>query len=169
MLAVLALVLAQSAAAYDGFDQSAYVEKRLSEWKPAERYAVPAGALQSDAQALVGEWTAHRGFDGTTMTFFAPVDGRFKVRFFSGGCLGAWTLHRTAILKDGVVYLDKPVQPYCAEPYDRLFFVRAKDGLRLVPGGAMEEAQALVDHYKSGSVENWIEFFSLTKTVVRPG
>ncbi len=171
MTGVLLLLALQTTATQDlgGFDQSSYMEKRLAEWKPAETYIRPTGAPQSDAQSLVGEWHVGGGFESTTVTFGGPNAGVFPVTFRTGGCLGMWTLKRTATLKDGVVMLNKAVEKYCGEPYDRYFFVKKGEVLWLVPTGTTERGKELFEQSKYGSAETWFEYFSLQKNPIRVG
>jgi hypothetical protein len=143
------------------------MERTLAKWEPAASYLVPEGTRQSDPMALVGEWRAR--YEGTTVTFGAPVDGTMPVFFRTWGCLASWTLRRTATLKDGLVQLNKAVQSYCGEPYDRYFFVKKGETLWLAPAGTLEQGLELVEKAKAGSKESWFEFFSLQKSPPRAG
>jgi hypothetical protein len=152
MFAALILAVLQDPVGLNTFDQSDYMEKKLAEWKPAESYAVPKGTLVTDTDELVGEWHVSTGFDGTTVTFAEPVRGEMYVKFSTGGCLGMWTLHRTATLKDGVVQLNRAVEAYCRDPYDRWFLVKSNDVLWLVPAGTVEKNKG-----------GWSDFHALRK------
>ncbi len=171
MTGVLLLLALQTTQIQDmgGFDQSSYMEKRLAGWKPAATYHCPTGVPQSDAQSLVGEWHVGGGFEGTTVSFGGPDAGVFPVTFRTGGCLGMWTLKRTATLKDGVVLLNKAVEKYCGEPYDRYFFVKKGEVLWLVPAGSTERGKELAEQCKYGSAATWFEYFSLQKKLIRVG
>lgn len=163
LLAVQANVLQD----VDLLDQRDYMERRLAKWQPAASYLVPEGTPQSDTKELVGEWRVR--YEGTSVTFGAPAEGTMPVFFRTGGCLASWTLKRTAVLKDGVVQLNKAVQSYCGEPYDRYYFVKRGHALWLVPAGTLEQGIELVEKAKAGTTESWFEYFSLQKSPVRAG
>lgn len=146
----------------DSYGLSDVVERRLDGWKPAESYLTPPGTKHDDAKEITGDWSVRAGFGGTSLVFTILSGNTFAVTFRTHGCLGMWTLSRTATLEDGVIQLNKAVEPYFGDPFDRLFFVEFSGYLALIPAGSVEWAQRLYESGLHGS-RGWIHNLSYRK------
>jgi hypothetical protein len=118
-------------------------ERALRKWRPdKENDQAPHLSLLSAAPNLEGYWGRFMGFDSASLEFTRREDGRFDVRFSSGGCLGGLDLTRTAEAKEGTILLDLPVREYAGTTYQRLYVVRVQGKEYLLPDRNVKRFEA---------------------------
>lgn len=122
-----------------------YVEKELSRWKPTtDNDAIPTAHQKVIADDISGVWRNGNGggFDSAQIKLYPMGVDKYRVIFTSHGCLGHWRLVRTAIYKDGALWLDRPVVEYCGKPYRRLFTVRRPQDIEFDSDGRVATSPA---------------------------
>jgi hypothetical protein len=112
----------------------AYHETQLQNWKadPQNEY-VPDKSLISSQIDISGHWAIQRGLDASELKIVPQGKDSFAVEFYTSGCLDRWLLHRTATFKNGLLELDRPVDPYGGKPYDKLYAIRLRGRDYLLP------------------------------------
>jgi hypothetical protein len=112
---------------------TARAEQRMSDWKPGkdDRITPPSAMWAKDAE-VSGGWQTDGRLDRTILVLRKTGRGKYKVDFETWGCLSRWTLVRTAELRDGTLFLNKPVEEYASWTYDRLYTVRLGNTVRLI-------------------------------------
>ena len=115
------------------------IERRARDWKPKIAPILIDRSLIDTEIFLTGQWQTRRGLSVTEFTFEPRSDGRYDVRFRTGGCGGGCELSRTATLTDGVISLNGAVVEYSRKTYDTMYAIRVGTDEYLLP------AENLVD------------------------
>ena len=139
--------------------QREMIEKELAHWKPGKQnQAVPTRQLACVVGDPSGVWLSD---EGSKIKLFPLGHNQYRVLFATRGCLGNWTLERTATYGNGILLLNRPVMEYCPATYNRLFTIRTPQGIRLISD------DALAFHYKYKQKDTWFMAFENTTHTVK--
>lgn len=131
-------------------ESTKYLEKRLAEWTPQPYDRdVPMAAIRDPQIDVEGHWFADSTYTVSKMRISMLPSEHYAVELSTRGCLSNWELKRTAVFYDGILFLDKPVQDYGLDTFDRLFAVRLDGQACLLPPRLI----GLVQHELDGSGE----------------
>ena len=109
------------------------IERRARDWKPTVAPILNDRSLIYKEMSLTGIWHTPRRLSRTEFTFDPRTDGRYDVRFRTGGCSGGCELSRTSTLVDGVILFDGAVVEYSRKTYDTMYAVRVDTNEYLLP------------------------------------
>ena len=127
------------------------LERRARNWNPSGVPTITDRSLIATDIALNGGWTTRRRLSHTAFTFVKRTDGKYDVRFSTGGCLGGCNLSRVGTLSDGVLVLDGAVAKYVPRTYDTMYAVRIDDADYLLPAASVRDFENAI---ASGS-DDW--------------
>ena len=117
---------------------TAYVEERLSKWKPVrDNSRQPNKRIVAADLDIKGNWIAGGGYSCSTLSISGTGD-RVSVSFYTTGCLNQWELERTAVFADGILLFNRPVEEYIGLTYKKLYAVRIDGQEFLVSSPAVE-------------------------------
>ncbi len=109
------------------------IERRARDWKPSVAPTLADRSFIHTEISVIGHWHTQRRLSHTEFTFDPRTDGRYDVRFRTGGCGGGCELSRTATLTDGVISLDGAVVEYSRKTYDTIYVIRVDTDEYLLP------------------------------------
>ena len=115
------------------------IERRARDWKPTVAPFLNDRSLIDTEVSLTGQWQTPRRLSHTEFTFEPRTDGRYNVRFRTGGCGGGCELSRTATLTDGVIVFDGAVVEYSRKTYDTMVAMRLDNVQYLLPAESVAD------------------------------
>ncbi len=95
--------------------------------------APPDPVLVAPDVQLTGYWAKEHETEGTSLQLGAPLDGVYRVRFSSAGCLGHEQSEVSAVVEGTWLRLGASVTEYSGTSYSRLAIVRYGSRLYLMP------------------------------------
>jgi hypothetical protein len=113
-------------------------EEAIAHWKPEPKREVPAAFAVSDPD-VVGRWESGGFMDGNSVAIKAGESGTLRVIFSTQGCMGGWTLDRTAVVHGSRIDLDRPVRCYAPTVADALYVVKVGDEVMLAFAKGLDE------------------------------
>ena len=72
--------------------------------------------------SIKGKWAKYGHDDTVELTITASDEG-YDVLFDTCGDLAQWRLHRTAVVDNGTLLLNRPVVEYCPRRFDRYYAI----------------------------------------------